>query len=1161
MQGREFDWMKIPLSGKQLIEASAGTGKTWTLTMIYLRVLLETPLALENILVVTFTQAATNELKDRLRKTLAQTWHLLNHPPPDEDKTAAALYARYRDNPYLLRKLYSALRHFDQAAIYTIHGFCQRILSDHAFQMGSPFKWELNQHTRELLSEAIELFWQKEIANSKGCWPRFLYQEGIEPKKWLTEIHALLGKGHYSHIILPSVPDIVALENTYYQAYELAQSLWRTESSVIENLISANKLGYRKSYFAALYRLFSGTNPILLEKGKEGKGGLNRFSSKVLEDLALAKNKTPFSHPFFMAVDKLLIAYEELWAAFVAKKAVTTAQLLTYCETYLAQAKLVRQEMSYDDLLYQVDKALQADKKGRLALLMQQRFGAALIDEFQDTDPIQYRIFMRIYSDEKYPVFFIGDPKQAIYSFRGADIYTYLVAMKETKYQWTLGVNYRSTPAMIKSVNALFTYAPNPFYLPQITYSPVREREEEFLSINDPNDKHDTHALHCWQPVGKNDQICLSKRAALEAILHALGSEIHRLLCQVKIGENLLTPTDIAILVPSHYYADQVLGYLNKVGIQATCVGMESIFVSQEAQECLRIMKAFLEPQRESLRKSALTTICMGVDAPTLCALSQDENAWESIALQFIHYHDVWEQYGITRAFYTWFYEWKVGERLVRLEEGERRLSNLLHLIEILQQKSQTLTQLNLLCDWFIEALNAPDEQDETTQLRLESDTAQIKIMTIHAAKGLEFPVVFCPFLWHTPSQRMQPYTAIFHDAQGENQLDFGSVDYQTHEKYAQEENFAEKLRVLYVALTRARYRTYVSWGKIKGIEKSPLAWLLYQTELKQNNEALSTLSDSEFWKPWQCLPHTNLLALPLAPIPDRAISADTKANLACAVWQRKLPLPTKSITSFSALTQRHYFPTSSQLPWEKDNQESLPLEGIAAFPAGARTGLCWHAILERWDFISTTELTHLIFGYLEAYGFSSTWYETVRAMLETLSEVRIDGQALKEVSGTARLSEMEFTCRLSAFTYQNVAQVLAEKGEISWAKACTHLSFEAAEGLMTGFIDLIVEIKGKYFILDYKSNWLGKDVAAYQASMLKEAMATHHYYLQYLIYTVALHRYLRRCIADYHYDTHFGGVVYIFMRGLVADTESGIFRDRPSLALIEALDQLFDGN
>lgn len=1163
MKAPDFDWMNTPLQGMQLIEASAGTGKTWTLTMIYLRLLLETSLSVDNILVVTFTQAATSELKARLRETLSQTWTILNQATSPSDPVSLNIYQRYRDNPYLLRKLYSAIRHFDRASIYTIHGFCQRVLMDHAFRLGGAFERELNKNDQTLLRQAIDHFWRQEIAESEGLWPRFLYQEGISPKTWFTEINALLGKGHYSQILLPEKPDIATLEKVYLEAYEQARIVWQNESQTIENAILASKLGYRKTYFAALNRIFIDTQPDLLEKDKTGLTPIARFSANYLQRTALEKNKPIPSHLFFEAIDTLLVAYDNLWAGFIAKKAITVAQLLTHCETALPLVAAQRQEMSYDDLLHQLDLALQKDAQrsshsGQLAQVLQNRFSAALIDEFQDTDPIQYRIFSRIYQDKQCPVFLIGDPKQAIYSFRGADIFTYLAALKETEHQWTLRVNYRSTEAVLESVNALFSLSKTPFCLPQIDYVPVTASERVFAQFDDPLG---TDALRCWQLVPRDNQPYLSKEAAIEAVLAALGTEIQHLLHRVKIGEKLVQAGDIAILVPSHYYASQVLTYLNKVGVPATRVGMESIFASQEAQEWRQIMQAFLEPQRESLRKAALATIYMGVDAQALLNLTKDEAAWDAIAEQFTHYHRLWQQYGITRAFYTWLHDWQVGQRLVRLAEGERRLSNLLHLIEILQQKSQTLTQLSLLFDWFVETLKAPDGEDEESQLRLESDTARIKIMTIHAAKGLEFPIIFCPFLWHIVSSRMGPLTAIFHDEQGQNSLDFGSNDYPLHEKEASLEAFAEKLRVLYVALTRARYRTYLSWGKVRGIEKTPLAWLLYSLSLAQEKGSLHDLSEEAFWAPWQLLPQTRVQTLPLDASRISALPTVNLPNLRCAEWQRSPHLRTKMMTSFSALTQNAYV-LGSENEWvnlQASSTDVIEREGIAAFPAGARTGLCWHSILEQWDFVSVEQLKRLITHYVEMYGFLPSWQNTLVEMFTALSEVRFNKKMLKEVNANHRLSELAFTFRLSAFTYQEMVQILRKVGETDWAEASEKLQFDAADGFMTGFIDLVLEVNGKYFIVDYKSNRLGDDVEAYQAETLKEAMASHHYYLQYLLYSVAVHRYLRRRKPDYDYETHFGGVVYIFMRGLVRDSESGIFRDRPSKALIEALDQLFD--
>jgi exodeoxyribonuclease V beta subunit len=1154
MLAPEFDWTTAPLSGMQLIEASAGTGKTWTLTRLYLRLLLETDLQPEHILVVTFTKAATSELKERIRHCLLEVWAILNGDKSIATPYAQVLCQRYSD-PYLSRKLQAAIRHFDRAAVYTIHGFCQRILTDHAFSMGATFCWRLNPDDSLLIKRLIDDFWQQHIAATTGLWPRFLYAQCITPKKWLTEIQPLLGKINYSQVLMPTVVETALLEKDYQQAYARVRTLWLEEAEQITACILACKLGYRTSSFDKLTRmLLPDLAHFSWEQTHAGELGIQRFSAATLAKLAQEKNKPTPCHAFFEAIEALLNTYQNLWQAFGAKQAITFVTLLKHCEKELPWLKQRQQEVAYNDLLIQVEQALARDAHCRLAGRLHSRFAAALIDEFQDTDPIQYRIFSRIYQGTNCPVYLIGDPKQAIYSFRGANIHTYLAAKANTVAQWTLQTNYRSSPAMLESLHHLFSRQTAAFWQPHIHYVKVAPSCQSLPLLQDPDS---TAALQCWKI--EEGQTRLSKESAAAQVIQATGIEIQRLFHRASIDHAPIKAGDIAILVPCHHYAAQMLTHLISIGVPAVRQGMDNVLVSSDAWEWLRVLNAFLEPQREALRKSALITFYMGMDAASLLRVSEDEIRWEAIALQFAHYHTLWQRYSITRAFRAWLSDWGVAARLMRLPDGERRLTNLLHLIDILQQKSHTFSQQALLVDWFSREMAMPSVDEEIVQLRLESDAARVKIITIHAAKGLEFPIVFNPFLWHA-AVRDTIQTAIFHDETGQSHMDFGSEQHDKHHNKAQEELFAEKLRVIYVALTRAKYRNYIAWGKVNGIEHAALSWLLYGREkmtLSDFMQHVKALDDTAFWQPWQTLP-VALMPLPSTPLSPFSSPQPVVEELSAALWHRSLTL-SKIVTSFSALTQGLLHTALPEAHFSEDSTPT-PLTGqeIAAFPAGARTGLCWHSILERWDFQAGEHLHQLVTHYLQAYGFALTWEAPLTDLFITLSHMPLKGLPLYQCAAQ-RLIEAAFTFRLAPVTYLELAQLLQQTGQDAWARACQTLRFETVCGMMTGFIDLVIEADGQYFVIDYKSNRLGTTPAAYHPEALQLAMASHHYYLQYLIYTVALHRYLRQRLPTYDYDTHFGGVVYIFLRGLIAGTESGIFRDRPSKALIEALDKLLD--
>ena len=1197
-----LDPLYIPLNDFNLVEASAGTGKTYTLTALYLRLVVEAAIPVNRILVVTYTNAATKELRDRIRERLGQLrLAFLGGHAPEDDELATRLLDLLPDRDLAVRRLTNAARGFDEAAIFTIHGFCKRVLGDNAFESGLSFDTELMADTGELLQEIVDDFWRRELYAASPAVVRYFLDERSSPERLLGEIERHLGKPYLQVVTPGGEQDGAALEQRFVGAFQHAKALWLQERAGIEALLLKSPALNRQKYglkslpgwFETLHRYLSSETP-----GPALFAKFGQFTTTKLQDSA-NKGKTAPQHPFFDACEALKTACEAL-AEYCRYQ--IPVKLLAYCNAELAARKRQQQLQSYDDLLIDLHDALHERRRGTALLdTLRRRYHAALIDEFQDTDPVQYAIFQRIYAGTSKPVFLVGDPKQAIYSFRGADIFAYLTARRDAPRRYTLDVNWRSDPRLLAALNAIFGAAGRPpFLFEGIPFHPARPAERKRREPLWLQGRQEA-PLQLWLLEAEGDKP-VTKGLANERITQATASEIARLLNwgarnQARIGERpdaedgrALAGGDIAVLVRSHRQGRLIRDALLRLGVPSVQHADDSVFLSEEARQLDWLLAAVAEPGSEGGVRALLASDLFGLSGEVLYQLREDERAWAHWLEKLQDYRQLWFERGFMRFFRAWLIGEGISQRLLAFQDGERRLTNLLHLAELLHVASRVRPGLTGLGKWLGERRRLPGGQDEAQQLRLESDENLVRIVTVHKSKGLEYPVVFCPFLW---SGRLQAAdsknsTLLYHDPHDPSRtfLAFGVGEASEARQHARGEEMAENLRLCYVALTRAKQRCYLVWGQIKDAATSPPAWLLHhppvvgpsQDALEVTRQRFEELTPQAFYGDLQ----TAFTAALDEAVAIKALSRDVgqryqpptavEPELQARLWTGSLAESWR-VSSFTGLAVGH----SGELPdydmatavvEPVDSGEAaaaVPGHGIFDFPRGARAGTCLHAIFERLDFTQSdpARLEELVERMLKTHGLDATaWTAAVSGMVRRVLETPLDASGLRlaTVSADRRLNELEFYYPLANLRADGLRRVLSRHGRAGpWRELIETLEFNPLRGYMKGFIDLVFEADGRFYLVDYKSNWLGPEPAAYRRARLEEAMAREAYVLQYLIYTVALHRYLRLRVPNYDYERHFGGVFYLFLRGMGPElgADCGVFRDRPAPALVEALDRL----
>ncbi len=1202
-----FNPLHTPLTGTNLIEASAGTGKTYSIAGLFLRLILEKHFTADQILVVTFTQAATEELKDRIRNTLLRAKSAFLTRSSD-DIFIHTLVQNHQEPAAAVQRIQDALVDFDNAAIFTIHGFCQRILHENAFETQRLFDTELVSDQTHLNQEISDDFWREHFYRSPPEFLSYAVQKTSGPTYFLK----LLAKKKAPEIrVVPAVtkPHLKSLDD-YRTIFKQLKAAWpaakdkATSADCGLKSPSLNGTVYGSLKTQADHSGLSkrDQNVMILcdamDRFADEKSagfpffkGFEKFTATKLIRSTKKKHAPP-SHDFFNVCDALYQKGVVLESEMEKYLLFLKTQYLKYAQEQLVIRKKNSNTQFFDDLLFKVKNALEGKEGNTLVRVIQQKYKAALVDEFQDTDSIQYKIFSRCFDSKQSSLFMIGDPKQAIYGFRGADIFSYLKAARNMEHNYTLTENWRSTPGLITAVNKIFSNVQKPFVFDQIRFEKGTAGKKT-ESIGDIS----ASPMTIWYlEAKKNPHKPLSKAEAVPLIARAVSGEISRLISPTQTdvlnsSTDCYKAGDIAVLVRTNRQAHIVKQHLSSKQIPSVLYNTGNVFHTHEAMEVERILSSISEPANERLLKAALITDMMGVKGKELDSDNWDALWREKRSASFREYFRQWSQHGFLRMFRLLLAKEKAKERLLMFPDGERRLANVLHLAEILHQKSvESAPGMTGLLKWLSDQRNAASTGSEEFQLRLESDDNAVRIITIHKSKGLEYPVVFCPFAWDGAVIKEQEFA--FHD-QNRNQeltLDLGSDENSTHLTVAQDELLAENLRLLYVALTRAIKQCYLVWGRIINAETSALAYLFHYNLKPQDmiqkqgivaalKTNMATKKHKVLYDDLKRLTDTSDGSIDLVSMPTGDGMKYTAPKIAkkqgvCRQFSGTIDTTWK-ISSYSYLVSKRTF--EEALPdrdafrdvnrFSQANQWSFfEKPDIFSFPKGARAGIFFHDVFEHLDFAATDSdhKEQLVAVKLKSYGFEPKWQAPVCAMIDNVLSLQLRANqatvALSSVQCKDRINEMEFYFSLNPTTPQKLKDIFASYGGISFPATFPEqigkLAFPLTKGFMKGYIDLIFRAKERYYILDWKSNFLGSRVEDYGKEALRQVMNKELYTLQYLLYALALHQYLTQRLPGYSYEKCFGGVFFVFIRGVdpAKGPEFGIYKDLPPQGLIHAL-------
>ncbi|REH37764.1 DNA helicase/exodeoxyribonuclease V beta subunit [Paraperlucidibaca baekdonensis] len=1236
---QELNVLGLPLDGIQLIEASAGTGKTFTIALLYVRLVLGHDARVAacrgrsfspaELVVLTFTDAAAGELRDRIRARLSEAALAFSISHSDDPYLQALIddYA-HDDHAIAAQRLRDAEQRLDEAEIGTIHSWCLRVLQQHAFASGSLFQQRLRSDVDSLRLQVVRDVWRQWFYGQSPALLGVIHRIWPSPDALDKSLKPLLDApqaalchgdkqpgGQYWQAILATY------ERQLTKRSQDAKALWQAwlaDGQTVTDLLLAEKRFNARSIdvdvLAALPELM---------RAWQGEGELDAKHSRPMLK-TLAKYFAPADDGRSFLAHKVKVAHVmpehpliDQTTAFI-KAAIGEVQFKIDLLTALRQEvghQLDMQlreaaELTFDDVLTRLYEALHGESGEAFAALLRQRFPVALIDEFQDTDPIQFGIFQRLYQHaDAQALILIGDPKQAIYSFRGADLPTYFAARAlASRPIHTLLTNFRTDASVIAGINHFYREAM------QREGGAFAQTGSDELIYDDAKAHQVNSRLHefkegKWSPVlgvqieWQSQAELMSSGIARKQLAEQTAQRIAGWLNASDHGELMISehaqrralgPGDIAVLVRKGIEAKAMREALSRVGVP--CVygsDRDSVFASSEAEAVQYWLEAMASPSDERRLRLSLATAPLGLSWQTLQACRDDEAMWERELERVHRLALVWRRHGVLAALRQWLFAHDVPARLLHPDrvDGERALTNILHIAELLQQAATHLHGEQALIRYLAEQRSGQGTRaGEEALVRLESDERRVRIVTVHQSKGLEYPVVCLPFS-AMPSLPPKFASTRYH-RDGQLIVDLGPDD--AAKALAKREQLEEELRLFYVAVTRAKY----------------LLWMAVAPVAQGNSQ--TRVGDHTAWQ-WLFAGHQALTPEALSAGMEALLGARELCSLVPAPasqWQPQacddallparefapLHQPFWQIASYSRLR----FQAATQSPSEANflDEPAAEIASVvdvttpagasiaapsipapSALPRGAAVGTFWHSLLElaaEQQFASSADNLAVLDAALErqcqAHGWQAAmpvWQQDIRRWLSRslnteYSTLNARSQAAAVAlagTGLADLQqfmvEMEFWFSSDAVSTRSLdavvnAHTLAQRRR-------PEAESQHLDGLFKGFIDLVFVHEGRYYVADYKSNYLGEEIDNYHPECLAADIAKHRYDMQYSLYLLALHRHLRARLADYDPERHLGGAVYIYLRGWNGEGH-GVHIERPETALVDALDALFIG-
>lgn len=1135
----EFNPVLVPLEQHNLIEASAGTGKTYSIALLVLRLIVQKGYSIDQILMVTFTRDAAAEMELRVRGFMRTALMAATGRGGAADENIQEILNELGDNALAAERLQQELARFDKASIFTIHGFCARTLAEFAFESGQLFGASTMEPDRyeSLLADAFNQAWRKIFTILDPDVLRCFMEAGYNR----STLYDLI-KGHLNgkRLYLPNGGSIEISKMT-----ALAERIRNAEAELIEavkNEIKTLQAGKEELKGNARNHLLPliDENDIdgIIEKIKSRPG----YIIKTIDPEILKKQDE---------IDQLVLEQTTCVSEIFTSLAIDSCMLI---EERLRQIRMEEDQITFDDMIAELHKAVCGSGENMppagtaLASALRKRYKAVFIDEFQDTDRLQYELFATVFqnpaADSRHIVFYIGDPKQSIYAFRKADLQTYFRARESVQHVHRMNHNYRSTSEYIQAMNE--------FFQPEPEFDVFNNSEMLYYPVSVPVNQDKSGVLHYGNiPLSAMRILgCKKKENVYPAVLALVKQWLtDSRFNLVKNGTgHAIKPAQVGILVRSRRDGRILRKLLAKNQIPAVTVADQKVLDTEEASDLLYILKAVQDIHIGTIRRALLTQTA-GYNWYELEALDDD-----MLLTQFRQYQDTWKSKGVYVLLRMFLRDSQAVQRKwsARWPNPDRHLSNLFQLMEMLHaaEQDKNYKPAQLLA-WLQRGIEGQFENEDAYLQRIESDEQAVKIVTIHSSKGLEYDLIIAPFLDMSPMDRANTRSLYLNESY--YTADKKLLDPTKNELSRMQEQ-QENLRLLYVAITRAKYHACI-FTTANAKKESTLQRLL--NPILKNNKQLEQIRLVALEEMHASFMQSALLEIEAPELADTIGIVLPSRNIPAAGFT---PIPAFQIpdlywqkVSYTSLNPGHELPLRSQSEPVLSSYDEFIFRDLRK---GAQSGLLLHDLLENIDFSNDRFWESAIETVIKRYpgnGIATEKLGMLKELFHILTTVPLSGSTLvlSKVKRQQRLSEFEFDLPLTDIDWSRIPDKL-ESGKIPLRIKRD----QALTGILNGKIDLFFEHEGRYYLLDWKSNHLGNRVDDYHHEALGEAMEMNNYCLQYYLYCLALYRYLKLRMPGFDYENQFGGVYYLFIRGMRVNSRAGIYFHKPRLEDILMLEE-----
>ncbi len=1212
-----FQPNKYPLAnGMRLIEASAGTGKTFSLAHLVLRLLTEKEYSIGEILVVSFTEATASEIKAKIIERLIlalKTIESFNNGDKSfqidnvlKEWVEINITSKQK-GIYLSSLLLEALERIDNADITTIHGFCSKTLRREAIENGNNLNPSIEKDSYSLINEIVEEYWKKEILEIEKQELKGIFKTNFNRKN-LSQVLSIL-ENDVNNILTLTFNQLKIEESLSNQLNKHIDSLWINFINKWE--VSGDKLEYEfikiaqnlKSHDIADTKPYS-TKPKknryeLLNNWVEEYKDKKRPSYENIQKQSLINN---YFHPknifrltykykikdfYSKEINSLLDCITDLYDSpsdFVWEHA------LLWTKKELKKRKSKKGLINYSDLLKLLDPRRLSKNKDKINSNniyknLKSRYKVALIDEFQDTDPVQLRLLKEAFGNQStHLLLMVGDPKQAIYSFRGGSLNTYMKARENCDRIDLMNANYRSTKSLIKILNKLFLDGLIRSNLP--TQQLKSCSQEDLLKLN--GIKEPLTVLNLIENSQKEQDIKLESKSKIEEkIPKVIGSYLVELLSN---NPKNLNPSDICILVNKHDQAEKIHSYLSKVKIPSQLLSNENIFSREGAQILQFFINCIVSPYNQQKLSLLACSELLQWNTSKLFA-SKTNGDFDALASKFHELSRSFPNIGLLGCLSN-FLE---GELIADLSKRGSLLSDLYQSSQLVdeqiyrqklnaQRASQWLSRQR-----FQHFEPIPEEYQPNSAI----SNSSVNIITIHKSKGLQFKIVICPYLWQKPPDQN---THLWKDNQNLliSKKNKWHKKYNSYEEFTRKESLNEAERLAYVALTRAKNQLIILWAKAADQEGNPLSTFLFGPEsIDQKIEDLTKEKMEESFKKRHL--KINIQDIQLKQVNKAWIQPKSKITLSLgstpghqfdsswgrysfSAWLTQIRTKSMSIYLSNELNEDHTFKDEVEDTSLDDLNQSLTKNSpgisnseenvwskespIGKFPRGPIAGTCLHKILERVDFNDLTnevKISSIIKEELSKVNISNSFIQPINILLNRIASIPLGGPLgqfkLESLDSKNSIKELKFdipichetnpinTLKLSSIFRKDIQK----KYGLDYADKIMNLNINSS-GFLTGSIDQVFadnpdHQSAKWWVLDWKSNWIASTLSRgdvftcgpsnYSIKNMDEEMYNHHYPLQAHIYLLALHRFLKWRLPNYSPQKHLGGYIYVFLRGI----------------------------